>query len=106
MKALDPVPDLLYLHLLTNSSQASNAEREQLAEPQTALEDKLADAVGLHNNLKSELDKLRANHADTARELQYQKDLLIEQDDSGINEWRIRFENPDKSHQALLVDLR
>lgn len=106
VKASDPVPDLLYLHLLTNSFQASNVEREQWAELQTALEDKLADAVGLHNNLKSELEKLRANHADTARELQYQKDLLIEQDDSGMNEWRIRFENLDKSHQALLVDLR
>lgn len=106
VKASDPVPDLLYLHLLTNSFQASNAEREQWAELQTALEDKLADAVGLNNNLKSELEKLRDNHADIARELQYQKDLLNEQDDSGMNEWRIRFESLDKSHQALLVDLR
>lgn len=106
VKAADPVPDLLYLHLLTNSFQASNAEREQWVELQTALESKLADAVGLHNNLKSELEKLRANHADTARELQYQKDLLSEQDDSGMNEWRTRFESLDKSHQVLLADLR
>lgn len=106
VKASVPVPDLLYLHLLTNSFQASNAERGQWAELQTALEEKLANAVGLNNNLKSELEKLRANHADTARELQYQKDLINEQDDSEMNEWRTRFESLDKSHQALLADLR
>lgn len=106
VKASDPVPDLLYLHLLTNSFQASNAERGQWAELQTALEEKLENAVGLNNNLKSELEKLRANHADTARELQYQKDLLNEQDDSEMNEWRTRFESLDKSHQALLAELR
>lgn len=106
VKASDPVPDLLYLHLLTNSFQASNAERGQWAELQTALEEKVANAVGLNNNLKSELEKLRANHADTTRELQYQKELLNEQDDSGMNEWRTRFESLDKSYQALLADLR
>lgn len=106
VKASDPVPDLLYLHLLTNSFQASNAERGQWAELQTALEEKLAEAVGLNNNLKSELEKLRTNHADTARELQHQKDLLNDQDDSEMNEWRTRFESLDKSHQALLADLR
>lgn len=106
VKASDPVPDLLYLHLLTNSFQASKMEREQWAEMQTSLEEKLANAVSLNNNLKSELEKLRANHADTARELQYQKDLLNEQNDSGMNEWRTRFESLDKSHQALQADLR
>ena len=106
VKSSNPVPDLLYLHLLTNPFQASNAEREHWAELQTALENKLADAVGWNNNLKSELEKLRANHADTARELQYQKDLLDEQDDSGMNEWKTRFESLDKSHHALLADVR
>ena len=106
VKTSDPVPDLLYLHLLTHSFQASSAEREQWTELQTVLEAKLVDAVGLNNTLKSELEKLRANYADTARELEYQKDLLNEQDDSGMNEWRIRFESLDKSHQALLADLR
>lgn len=56
--------------------------------------------------MHSELEKVRANHADAERELKTQKDQSTRQQDAGDNEWRTRFENLDRAHQALQTELR
>lgn len=52
------------------------------------------------------MEKVRANHADTERLLQSQKDQSTRQQGAGENEWRTRFESLDRAHQALQVELK
>ena len=56
--------------------QVNDSERENWASLQSDLEGKLAQARNLNNNLQSELDKARSNHADTERDLRSEMDRL------------------------------
>ena len=56
--------------------------------------------------MHSELEKVRANHADTERQLQSHKDQSTRQQGAGENDWKTRFENLDRAHQTLQVELR
>ena len=66
---------------------------------QSDLENKLTEARNLNNNLQSELDKVRNNHANTERELRSQVDTLATQASVGKSEWKARYDNLDKVHQ-------
>lgn len=68
---------------------------------QSDLEDKLTEARNLNNNLKSELDKVRNDNANTERELRSQVDGLATQASMGKSEWKARYDNLDKVHQEL-----
>ena len=68
---------------------------------QSDLEEKLTEARILNNNLQSELDKVRNNHANTERELRSQLDTLTTQASVGKSEWKARYEHLDKVHQEL-----
>ena len=68
---------------------------------QSDLENKLTEARNLNNNLQSELDKVRNNHANTERELRSQVDTLATQASVGKSEWKARYDNLDKVHQEL-----
>ena len=68
---------------------------------QSGLEEKLIEARSLNDNLQSELDKLRDNHADTERDLRSQLDTLTTQASVGKSEWKARYDNLDKVHQEL-----
>ena len=68
---------------------------------QSGLEEKLTEARSLNENLQSELDKVRDNHADTERELRTQVDSLTTQANVGKNEWKARYDDLDKVHQEL-----
>lgn len=46
------------------------------------------------------------NHADVERELKVQKGQNIMQQDAGENEWKMRFEDLDRAHQALQAELK
>lgn len=46
------------------------------------------------------------NHADTERELNSEKAQNARQQDAGENEWKMRFEDLDKAHQALQAELK
>ena len=71
---------------------------------QSDLEGKLAQARNLNDNLQSELEKARNNHASTERDLQSQMDRLTGQA-SGGGEWKGRYESLDKAHQELRTQL-
>lgn len=64
------------------------------------LERKLNDAVKLNDNLQAELEKLRADHADTERLLEQQASQATKNVE-GVDEWRTRFEDIDMAHQEL-----
>ncbi len=98
----EPCPCLALMRIL----QVNLEERELWAELRLNLESKLRDALNLINNLQSELEKVRTNHAETKRELEAQKELTAEHDDAEIMEWRTRFENLDRAHKSLQADLR
>lgn len=68
---------------------------------QSDLEEKLIEARSLNDNLQSELDKVRDNHADTERDLRSQLDTLTTQASVGKSEWKARYDNLDKVHQEL-----
>lgn len=72
---------------------------------QIGLEDKLTEARNLNNNLKSEIDKVRSNHAKTERELRSQVDTLTTQTNVGKSEWKARYDNLDKVHQEQRASL-
>ena len=84
--------------------QVNDSERENWASLQSDLEGKLAQARNLNNNLQSELDKARSNHADTERDLRSEMDRLTRQA-SGGGEWKNRYESLDKAHQDLRTQL-
>ena len=71
---------------------------------QSDLEAKLGQARDLNENLQSELEKARSNHADTEREMRAQMDRLTGQA-SGGGEWKTRYESLDKAHQDLRTQL-
>ena len=71
---------------------------------QSDLEAKLAQARDLNENLQSELDKARNNHAETEREMRAQMDRLTGQA-SGGGEWKSRYDSLDKAHQDLRTQL-
>lgn len=52
------------------------------------------------------MEKVRANHADTERQLQSHKDQSTKQQGAGETEWKRRFEDLDRSHQALQIELK
>lgn len=84
--------------------QVNDSERENWASLQSDLEGKLAQARNLNNNLQSELDKARSNHADTERDLRSEMDRLTGQA-SGGGEWKTRYESLDKAYQDLRTQL-
>lgn len=89
-----------------DKEKAITTERGQWTDLRSDLEGKLRDALKLNNNLHSELGKVRASHASTERELKSQKAQSTRQQDEGENDWRMRFENLDRAHQALQTELR
>lgn len=68
---------------------------------QSGLEDKLTEARNLNNDLQSELEKVRTNHATIERELRSHVDTLTTQASMGKSEWKARYNNLDKVHQEL-----
>ena len=68
---------------------------------QSDLENKLTEARKLNNNLKSELDKVKNDNANTERELRSQADSLTTQASMSKSEWKARYDNLDKVHQEL-----
>lgn len=87
------------------SIQTNDTEREKWAKLQADLEEKLTEARNLNNNLQSELNKVRNNHANTDRELRSQLDTLTTQASVGKSEWKARYDNLDKVHQELRSSL-
>lgn len=94
-------PDMKLVGRLTFSYQANDMEREKWTNLQFSLEEKLTEFRSLKNNLQSELDNAKNNHANTERELQSQVDTLTAQASVGKNEWKARHDNLDKVHQEL-----
>lgn len=72
---------------------------------QADLEEKLAEARNLNNNLQAELNKVRNNHINAERELRSQLDTLTTQTSVGKSEWKARYDNLDKVHQELRSSL-
>ena len=70
------------------------------------LEQKLRDALNLNGNLHSELEKVRANHADSERKLRAQASQLARQEEGEDSSWKGRYERLDKAHQELQVELK
>lgn len=70
------------------------------------LEDKLKNALNLNDNLHSELEKVRANQSDIERQLQAQASQMPRQEHGEIAEWKDRYEDLDRAHHELQVDLR
>ncbi len=68
---------------------------------QSGLEEQLTEAHNLNDNIRSELDKIRNNHANAERELRSQVDTLTTQASVGKSEWKARYDNLDKIHQEL-----
>ena len=68
---------------------------------QSGLEEKLFEARNLNDNIQSELDKVRNNHANAERELRSQMDSLTTQASVGKSEWKARHDNLEKVHQEL-----
>ena len=57
-------------------STAANAEKQEFSDLRLKLEEKLADAESLNESLQSELDRLRAEHTETERDLSEQLEQL------------------------------
>ncbi|OBT91934.1 component of the polarisome [Pseudogymnoascus verrucosus] len=57
-------------------STAANAEKQEFSDLRLKLEEKLADAENLNVSLQSELDRLRAEHSETERDLSDQLEQL------------------------------
>lgn len=94
-------PEMKLVGRLTFSHQANDTERERWTNLQFNLEEKLTEVRSLNNDLQSELDNVKNNHANTERELQSQVDTLTAQASVGKNEWKARHDNLDKVHQEL-----
>ena len=99
------ISNYCFVSTLIIVNQANELERERWSDLQSELENKVIEARNLNNNLQSELDKVRGDHAHTERELRSQVDLLAEQANSGVNEWRSRYEDLDETHQELRTQL-
>lgn len=60
----------------------------------------------MNSQLKLELEKVRANHAETERQLRTQADKISRQDEEGSSAWKNRFENLDRAHSELQEELK
>ena len=80
-------------------------ERKEWADIRSALESNVANALNLNSSLQSELERVRSQHADTERNLRSQVDSLSRMA-GGDDEWRSRYENLERDHQTLQVELR
>ncbi|ELR06531.1 hypothetical protein GMDG_02166 [Pseudogymnoascus destructans 20631-21] len=67
-------------------STAANAEKQEFSELRLKLEEKLADAENLYVSLQSELDRLRAEHSETERDLSDHLEQLRVSGGGGGNE--------------------
>lgn len=89
---------------LTMLPQSVADERERFSDLQQDLEDKLQSAIDLNNNLRSELDRVKGDHATSERDLRAQVDAITSQAHGG-NEWKTRYEALDTSHQDLRSEI-
>ncbi len=87
-------------------SKLDQAYREKEAELRSDLESKLANALNLNNSLESEIAKVRADHADTERQLQSEIGQKVTREDDGNNEWKGRYEDLVKTHGELQAELQ
>ena len=83
--------------------QESSSNKE--AELRTDLESKLANALNLNNNLESEIAKVRADHADTKHQLQSEIGQRSTRGDDNNSEWKRRYDDLNKTHEGLRIEL-
>lgn len=83
----------------------SDAEKQEWEELKTDLESKVSDAQNLNSSLQYELDKVRQEQAEMERSLRDQLDQALS-GQSGASEWQTRYEDLDRNHQNLQVELR
>jgi hypothetical protein len=69
------------------------------------LERKLEDTLTLNDKMHTELERVRADHADTERQLELQASQATRHVE-GQDEWRTRFESMDNAHQELQEQLK
>ncbi len=81
-----------------------NSNKE--AELRLDLESKLTDALNLNNSLESEIAKVRADQADTERQLRSEVGQKAAWKEDGNNEWKIRFENLSRTFEELQAELQ
>ncbi|KFY13383.1 hypothetical protein V492_03311 [Pseudogymnoascus sp. VKM F-4246] len=82
-------------------STAANAEKQEFSDLRLKLEEKLADAESLNESLQSELDRLRAEHSETERDLSEQLEQLRVSGGGGGNE---ELERENRDLRAELED--
>lgn len=92
------------MRIVSDSMQADGVARKEWADIRSALESNVANALNLNSSLQSELERVRSQHSATERNLRSQVDSLSKRA-SGDDEWRTRYENLEREHRALQVEL-
>lgn len=83
----------------------SDAEKQEWEYLKTDLESKVSDAQNLNSSLQYELDKVRQEQAEMEQSLRGQLEQALNEQ-SGGGEWQERYDELDRNHQNLQVELR
>lgn len=85
--------------------QSDNIEKKKWQDLQSDLESKVSDALSLNDNLQFELNRVRADQSSMERDLRSQIEDA-KRKGTGDSQWKGKYDQLDRQHQSLQVELR